>query len=298
MGLPLLRHTALRILGVRRLVNDRDIAVAALGNSEVELAAARAELAATQAELASARVELRKRTRFALDTFLAAARPGSFFSVAFNGAALDLPVETLRTIVHCTHLIPDQTLEIWVETAHLNWMLERLAPGGTFLDIGASTGATTLPTVKHFANGEVTMVAFEPASAARGLLEATLERNSIACVDVRPFAVSDVAGEATFREYLPDETGNTPWLPEASSLVATRMASQPSRDIAVPVVTLDDQMEHANGFSAPVVVKIDVEGFEAFVLRGASKLIACHRPSFAIDIHVDPFGDGVATTES
>ena len=45
------------------------------------------------------------------------------------------------------------------------------------------------------------------------------------------------------------------------------------------------------------VIKIDVEGFEAQVLRGARRLIAVLRPWLAIDIHPEPFGDAEETTE-
>lgn len=269
-----LRSLALLLPPLRRLVESRDAAL-----QQVEA--------------------LRGGTgqRATLDALLAAARPGSFFRTTLNGAPVELPVETLRTMVHCIHVMPDRSVQLWVETAHLTWMQERLAPGGTFLDVGAATGATALPTAHRFGQG-VRIIAYEPATAARALLEATLARNAIGTVEVRPFAVSDAEGEAAFREYLPDETGTTPWMPETSSLMATRMSEHPSGEVRVRVVTLDRQMAEEGGFTGPVVVKIDVEGFEAFVLRGASQLIARHRPALAIDIHQDPFGVDDATTEA
>ena len=209
---------------------------------------------------------------------------------------LDLPVETLRTMFHCIHVRPDRSLSLLVETAHLEWMMDRLSPGGTFLDVGASTGATALPTAHRFGPG-LRDIAYEPATAARGLLQATVARNGLTQIEVRPFAVSDTPGEAEFREYLPDETGQTPWTPEASSLMATAMPDLPSQMVRVQVVTLDQQMAEAGGFSGPVVVKIDVEGFEAFVLRGATELIRTARPFFSIDIHGDPFATDGSSTE-
>ena len=286
-----LRRLALHLPPLRRLVESRDAALL-----ELEALRAAAGGGSGGAELEALRAELGTRQRATLDALLGAARPGSFFRTTLNGAPLDLPVETLRTMVHCIHVKPDRSLDLLVETAHLTWMQERLAPGGTFLDVGAATGATALPTAHRFGQG-VRIIAYEPATAARALLEATLARNAIATVEVRPFAVSDAEGEANFREYLPDETGNTPWTPEASSLMATRMPELPSHEVRVRLVTLDQQMAEAGGFTGPVVAKIDVEGFEAFVLRGAQQLIARHRPAFAIDIHGDPFGIGAATTE-
>lgn len=231
--------------------------------------------------------------RMTLDAVLAAAGPGAFLRVNFNHTELDLPVETLRTMVHCIYPQPDRSLVMEVEYEHLAWMMSHLAPGGTFLDVGAATGATTLPVARRF-GGAVGVIAYEPASAARGLLAATLARNDIGHVTLREAAVSDAEGEAEFREFLPDET--TPWQPETSALTGGRMADSPSRVLRVPVVTLDgDALPRVAG--APVVVKVDVEGFEVHVLRGAARLLAGHRPHLSIDVHVDPFGDGSATTE-
>jgi hypothetical protein len=74
------------------------------------------------------------------------------------------------------------------------------------------------------------------------------------------------------------------------------MSAAPHRSYDVQVVMLDD--DALAQCTRPVVIKIDVEGFEAHVLRGARRLIDEYRPFLSIDIHTDPFGDGVATTEA
>jgi FkbM family methyltransferase len=285
-----------RAIGTNRLQNDLS---ALRAEMEAYLAPYRAwQPDQIRAEaLEAGRIAAHRQTQGMISALLNAARPGSFMHLELNGAPLDLPVETLRTMFHCIHVRPDRSLLLLVETAHLNWMLDRLAPGGTFLDVGASTGATALPAAHRFGS-QVRVIAYEPATAARGLLEATVTRNGITHLEVRPFAVSDTAGEAEFREYLPDETGQTPWMPETSSLVASVMPDLPSRMAHVRVVTLDEQMAEAGGFPGPVVVKIDVEGFEAFVLRGAAELIRIARPCFSIDIHRDPFAADGSSTEA
>lgn len=271
---------------------ERDATLAELGTTRAALQVAdRIRAEAVEA----GRIAAHHHSQGVILALLNAARPGTFLQLDLNGALLDVPVETLRTMFHCIHVRPDRSLQLQVETAHLNWMLDRLAPGGTFLDVGASTGAMALPAAHRFGS-QLRVIAYEPATAARGLLEATVARNGITHLDVRPFAVSDKAGEAEFCEYLPDETGQTPWTPEASSLIASFMPDLPSRMVRVRVVTLDEQMAEAGDFPGPVVVKIDVEGFEAFVLRGAAELIRIARPYFSIDIHGDPFaGDGSST---
>jgi FkbM family methyltransferase len=297
-----------RAIGTHRIQSDVSVLRGELEAYLAQPPSSRAEAEALRAELATARhahaeateaarIAAHYQTQGVIAALLNAARPGSFIHLELNGAPLDVPVETLRTMFHCIHVRPDRSLYLLVETAHLDWMLDRLAPGGTFLDVGASTGATALPAAHRFGT-RLKVIAYEPATAARGLLEATVARNGLTQLDVRPFAVSDKAGEAEFREYLPDETGQTPWTPEASSLMASVMPDLPSQMVRVRVVTLDEQMAEAGDFPGPVVVKIDVEGFEAFVLRGATELIRTVRPYFSIDIHGDPFATDGSSTEA
>jgi FkbM family methyltransferase len=142
----------------------------------------------------------------------------------------------------------------------------------------------------------VKIIAYEPARRARRLLAQTLDVNHIKGIDVRAFAVSDQEGSATFREYLPDPHGTTPWRPEASSLVTEKLSGLPTdEDIQVPIVTLDSDALSACT-AGPVVVKIDVEGFELSVLKGATRLLADRRPFLSIDIHQDPFRMDGSTT--
>jgi len=50
-----------------------------------------------------------------------------------------------------------------------------------------------------------------------------------------------------------------------------------------PSVTLDQYI--AQGNAAPSVMKIDVDGFELHVLRGARKCLAEHRPRLWVEVH-------------
>jgi FkbM family methyltransferase len=270
----ILRRAARLFPPACRLIDSRDAAIA-----QRDAAIAQRDAAPTET--------LRRIMRIA--------SPDTYLHLKLNGYPLWLPRDTIRTMVHCAHWPDDNSLALWVETAHLNWMMERLAADSMFLDVGAATGATTLPVAARF-GAAVRIRAYEPAVAARELLIATLGRNAIEGVTVRPVAVSDRSGAAEFREYAQDESGAIPYLPETSSLAAPVMQPAPHRTYTVPVVTLDeDALPECEG---PLVIKVDVEGFEAKVLDGARRLIDRHRPHLSIDIHVDPFGDGMATTEA
>jgi FkbM family methyltransferase len=229
------------------------------------------------------------------EAFLRASEDGNFLHIVLNETPLWVPVDTIRTMVHCLCLTSGGRLRIDIESAHLRWMMHKLRGGGTFLDVGAATGATTLPIAVHLRD-LVNIISYEPARVARKLLLATLARNAITGVIIRPVAVSAAAGQAEFREYLPDPTGRTPFLPEASSIVSALMSDAPHATFTVPVVTLDQDALSAI-HRKPVVCKIDVEGFETLVLRGASAMLALRSIFFSIDLHVDPFGDGIRSTE-
>ncbi len=169
-----IRQAALLLPPLRRLDAGRDAALARLSEMETELARLRPLPARLAAATAAAEACLAARsaaaTRSTLDAMLAAALTGRSFRTRLSGAPLALPAETLRTMVHCIDPQTNGILDLWVETAHLTWMQDRMAPGGTFLDIGSSTGATSLPTAHRF-GGAVSIIAYEPATPARALLE-------------------------------------------------------------------------------------------------------------------------------
>jgi FkbM family methyltransferase len=280
----MIRRAALAVPQLRSLVDARDAALASQ-----DLAISRQQTA--EAALVVSENSVAKLFR----RFLNACASDSWLQLELNEALLWLPRNTLLTMFHCVHVGAEEKLYLAVETHHLKWVMQHLTDGGTFLDVGASTGAMTLPVASRYGDA-VRIVCYEPAEAARSLLLATLERNGIAGVEVRSRAVSEVAGTAEFREFLPDETGQIPYLPEASTLIGKVTSGRPHRTLTVPVVTLDEDALPSCD-RKPVVIKIDVEGFETHVLRGARQLISAFRPWLAIDIHSEPFGNGEETTE-
>jgi FkbM family methyltransferase len=277
----LIRELGLLIPPIRRLAESRRALLDELAEAE-----ARTRAQATHYQLVV------KGTYHAM---LSAMAEEVLISVTFNGVPLRLPAGTLVTMSHCIHANESAELIVNVETAHLAWMMDHLGPGGTFLDVGAATGATAIPVANRFGH-PVKVIAYEPARRARGLLMRTLDANGITGIDVRAVAVSNAAGIATFREYAPDPTGGVPWRPEASSLLTEKLSGLATdQDIVTTVVTLDSDALPDLG-AGPIVIKIDVEGFELLVLRGATRLLRERRPFLSIDIHQDPFRmDGTTT---
>ena len=145
------------------------------------------------------------------------------------------------------------------------------------LDIGANVGACT---VEWLLKSRMTVFSFEPNPLNLFYLTRTLHagqeqlkncrgnRTAIAregCVTVLPIAVGSVAGVAPV---LTDELN-----PGNSRLVAQGTAHPDQLQTQVPVRPLDELFP--NGLPAsPAALKIDAQGFECNILKGAQRLLA------------------------
>ncbi|WP_282266841.1 FkbM family methyltransferase [Stenotrophomonas sp. PS02298] len=141
---------------------------------------------------------------------------------------------------------------------------EMLAPGDLVVDVGANVGNHTV----FFALVKGCKVfSFEPNPAALLYLRANVLHNTIASlVHVKPFAVGESKGRAGV---LSENAGNL-------GAMALKLDAQSG---AFEVVCLDDQ-----DFPAPIrLLKIDVEGMEVGVLKGAKALIEKDRPYIVVE---------------
>jgi FkbM family methyltransferase len=105
--------------------------------------------------------------------------------------------------------------------------------------------------------------------------------NAIDNVTVRDVGLSDASGDATLVY--------DPLMPGAASSaapVATQIRDFAATVTEVPmrVLTLDEDVERG-GLPAPEFVKIDVEGMELSVIRGAERTLRRHRPDLYIELH-------------
>ena len=157
------------------------------------------------------------------------------------------------------------------------WLNSHLTEGDTAIDIGAHCGAySILMAAKCGQTGHV--VAFEPDPYSREILLRNLRLNSgIKSPVVEACACSDEIGEAT----LFSRGGNS-----QSSLVRSGVefsAGHKSEEIRVPLVTLDSYFSTHN-LPEPRCVKIDAEGAEIRILRGARQLLASNA-SIVCELH-------------
>ncbi|MDR3713480.1 MAG: FkbM family methyltransferase, partial [Puia sp.] len=132
---------------------------------------------------------------------------------------------------------------------------------------------------------------------ARDLLQATIKRNSISNVEVFGFAVSDADGSAAFRERNLDLSGQTPFLPETSTLSGPDDKYHDGTVSEIRTIKLDTFAEEHNLKNRDIVMKIDIEGYEANALTGALNLLRSNRVYLSIDIHARIHGEGTTETD-
>ena len=139
-----------------------------------------------------------------------------------------------------------------------------LKPGDRFYDIGAHYGLFTLIASRRVGrSGRV--VAIEPTPETRARLDANLGLNSVSNVDVLPVAVSDSSGQVRMSV---STTHQEAW----NSLAPTEPGSG-FEQLTVPSVTLDGLVAERGEAGRIALLKIDVEGWERHVLRGARMLL-------------------------
>lgn len=155
-----------------------------------------------------------------------------------------------------------------------------LEPGMTFIDVGANIGQHTI-IAAHLVGIRGTVIAFEPGSSMRARVLMNLNLNELSNVDLRPIALGSAPGAAEL--YMPDATNDG-----ESTLAKPKGRCQSE---VVEIRTLDDEVTEIKG---GCVLKIDVEGSEMEVLRGAEKFVRRVRPKAifveCIDAYLRKFG--------
>ncbi len=155
------------------------------------------------------------------------------------------------------------------ETETATLFRELAKPGMTVVDVGANVGQYTLLAASSV--GPTGYVhAFEADQRNFELLEANLAQNEYRSVKPNAVALSDTTGSVTLYSANSDNAGE-----HSLYQFDTTMCGQ-----TIPAVTLDRYMESASiGTTGRVdLIKIDVQGAEAKVLKGAEATLREHLP--------------------
>lgn len=179
--------------------------------------------------------------------------------------------DDLRVI--STYVLLEQ--ERWFEK-EIDFVRALLKPGMRAIDVGANVGVYALMMAARVGpSGHV--LAFEPASGPRGLLEASRTANGFGHLEIASEALSDREGAGR--------------LAHAGSSELNRLSSEGPGE-AVAVTTLDRALA-ARGWAGADFVKIDAEGEEAAIVEGGLSLFADASPLVMFEIK-----DGERRTET
>jgi FkbM family methyltransferase len=151
--------------------------------------------------------------------------------------------------------------------------LERvLSAGKVFIDVGANFGVYTIVASKLVGEtGKV--IAFEPTAQSFAILQQNLKLNHLA--NVRAFQVALA------------ETRRKAWLYYGWDPVGNSLGMDPhcgGDGEEVQVETLDNMLEKT-GIGRVDVIKVDVEGAEELVLRGATRSLIRHSPVVIFEVN-------------
>jgi FkbM family methyltransferase len=151
-----------------------------------------------------------------------------------------------------------------------------LQPDMTFADIGANIGEITLVAAKRLTSGKV--LAFEPMPAVFALLSHNVAINNFGCVTLHNVGLYD--RDASLPLYVKRDNPHGTTNHGVTSLFSTGTDRQ---ERSVPLLRFDEIAE-ASGLERLDIIKIDVEGAEMMVLRGAEVSIRRFRPVMIVEI--------------
>lgn len=142
-----------------------------------------------------------------------------------------------------------------------------------FLDIGADLGTYSITVGNRFKNYDnITIMAFEPAKSSHDLLMKNINLNSlegkVVVCDFALYSEDNKEIEFHFNELAPGTSGLTPSGVERTQKVFTRTLNS----------VIADRVEDYDA----ILFKIDVEGVEADVLRGADRILEIGKDNYLL----------------
>jgi len=133
---------------------------------------------------------------------------------------------------------------------------------GIFIDVGAHIGKHSLNVAKKYGES-INVVSIEAAPETFRLLKNNIELNAPLRVQAFNFACSDKVGKTTF------------WRNEYHPATNSLFKLNHTQKLTLSTNTLDNTIKEKGAVSA---IKIDVEGAELKVLKGARKIISQSKP--------------------
>lgn len=151
----------------------------------------------------------------------------------------------------------------------LQTCLKFLRRGQVFYDIGANAGYMSISVGHHF-NDEVTVCAFEPQPDLCRSIALSAALNQLRAIRILEVMLGEQRGQATL------------YIPSHSIHASAISREKDARELRRHVLTLDE-LVHNGTLPPPDVIKIDVEGAEMAVFRGAATTIRQVAPTIIFE---------------
>jgi FkbM family methyltransferase len=176
----------------------------------------------------------------------------------------------IRLLPNCRFLSSSYEPDVW------NWLKRQTAPGSIIFDVGAQVGLFSMLATRHIGT-EGHVFAFEPSPDTVALLRRHLTNNGMTGrVEIVQAAVGPEEGEVTF--YM---AGTHP----SNTLAPTTVDPVKLTPVKVKAITVDGFCRQRQ--LKPTILKIDVEGWELQVLRGATEVV--QDPALTICVEMHPY---------
>lgn len=206
-------------------------------------------------------------------------RVGATISFESNGAArevkLELDPDQMSQRIMLAHLQRNEMYE--PETIGL--LPKILREGDTFVDVGAHVGFFSMFAAALVGPGG-RVVSFEPEESNYRHVQRHVELNNFGNVDVTRAAVGAEVGTATIWVNADNDGGHALW--DVGRHPANPKSREAAQPCTVALTTLDAALADAR---TPSLIKIDVEGSELRVLRGAERLLRRPVPYVVCEIN-------------
>lgn len=147
----------------------------------------------------------------------------------------------------------------------------------TFLDIGANVGYFTM--MAKAINPNMKIYSFEPNPNNVGQIKKNIQINDFSNIEVSSLCVSDAKGSVSFSVPPVNESG---W----GRITNNHLPLENFTTIRAEAISLDE-LDADNFFKieSPLFVKMDVEGNEYRILKGATNFIKKYQPTFCIELN-------------
>jgi len=161
---------------------------------------------------------------------------------------------------------------------------------GTVIDVGANKGQFARMIVEFFPRAEI--YCFEPLDEPFGQLSAWAQTQNgrVHCLQL---ALGDQEGEVEMHLH-EQHTPSSSLLASTTTIQRLFPQTQAERMTRIRLSTLDRALEDTLGpMPREILLKLDVQGFEDRVLRGAGRMLALCR-AVILEVSLDPLYEGQA----